>query len=48
MNILRVDKLSDAEWLNLFKVTYHLPGRDPRCVVARLPAESTTLRHRPV
>jgi len=30
MKILRADKLSDAEWLNLFKVTYRLPGRDPR------------------
>jgi ADP-ribose pyrophosphatase len=30
MKILRADKLSDSEWLNLFKVTYRLPGRDPR------------------
>jgi ADP-ribose pyrophosphatase len=30
MNILRADKLSDTEWLNLFKVTYRLPGGDPR------------------
>jgi len=30
MKILRVDKLSDADWLNLFKVAYQLPGRDPR------------------
>jgi ADP-ribose pyrophosphatase len=30
MKILQVDKLSDTEWLNLFKVTYRLPGRDPR------------------
>jgi ADP-ribose pyrophosphatase len=30
MKILRADKISDTEWLNLFKVTYRLPGRDPR------------------
>jgi ADP-ribose pyrophosphatase len=30
MKILRADKLSNSKWLNLFKVTYHLPGRDPR------------------
>jgi ADP-ribose diphosphatase len=30
MKILRADKLSDTEWLNLFKVTYRLPGGDPR------------------
>lgn len=30
MKILGVDKLSDTEWLNLYRVTYSLPGRDPR------------------
>jgi ADP-ribose pyrophosphatase len=30
MKILRADKLSNTEWLNLFKVTYRLPGGDPR------------------
>ena len=30
MKILRADKLNNTEWLNLFKVTYRLPGGDPR------------------
>ena len=30
MKILRADKLSDTEWLNLFQVTYRLPGGGPR------------------
>jgi ADP-ribose pyrophosphatase len=40
MKILRADKLSDTEWLNLFKVTYRLPGGGPRSwmLASRQPA----------
>lgn len=30
MKIFAVEKLCEAPWLNLFKVTYRLEGRDPR------------------
>ena len=48
MKILRADKLSDTEWLNLFKVTYRLPGRDPRSWMLASRQQSAALRHRPV
>ncbi len=40
MKIIGVEKLTDAPWLNLFRVTYHLRGPKPRaCTLAtRRPA----------